>query len=111
MTEMASTPQEEQMLGPLLEALVFPETRAAFSDLRLDGAGSIWLRTGRHFPPFAPSNEWTVLSDEGVLLGTLSLPERFEVLEFGGDYVLGVWKDEMDVEFVRLYSLGGGAEN
>ena len=111
MTEMASSPQEEQMLGPLLEALVFPETRAAFSDLRLDGTGSIWLRTGRHFPPFAPSNEWTVLSDEGVLLGTLSLPERFEVLEFGSDYILGVWKDEMDVEFVRLYSLGGGAEN
>ncbi len=93
------------MLGPLLEALVFPETRAAFSDLRVDGTGSIWLKTGRHFPPVAPSNEWTVFSEVGVLLGSLSLPDRFEALEFGGDYVLGVWKDEMDVEFVRLYSL------
>jgi hypothetical protein len=111
MTEMASTPQEQQMLGPFLEALVFPETRPAYSDLRLGGTGSIWLRTGRHLPPFAPSNEWTVFSEEGVLLGTLSLPGRFEVLEFGGNYVLGVWKDDMDVEFVRLYSLENRAES
>ena len=33
-----------------------------------------------------------------MLLGTLSLPERFEVLEFGEDYVLGVWVDELGVE-------------
>lgn len=104
-TEMASTPQDEQMLGPVLGALVFPETRAAFSDLMVDPSGLVWLRTGRHFPPLAPSTEWTGFSREGMLLGTLSLPERFEVLEFGEDYVLGVWKDEMDVEFVRLYSL------
>lgn len=105
MTEMASTPQEAQMLGPVLGALVFPATRAAFSDLRVDPTGMVWLRTGRHFPPKAPSNEWTGFSREGVLLGTLSLPERLEVLEFGEDYVLGVWKDEMDVEYVRLYAL------
>lgn len=105
MREMASTPQEEQMLGPVREALVFPETRAAYSDLRLDQAGAIWLRTGRHFPPAAPSPEWTVFSKDGVLLGTLYLPDRFEVLEFGDGYVLGVWKDEMDVEYIRLYSL------
>lgn len=111
MTEMASTPQEEQMLGPVLEALVFPETRAAFNDLRLDRTGRIWLRTGRDFPPLAPSTDWTVLSKEGVLLGTLSLPKRFEVLEFGGDYLLGVWKNEMDVEFIRLYSLENRAES
>ncbi len=93
------------MLGPVLGALVFPATRAAFSDLRVDPTGMVWLRTGRHFPPKAPSNEWTGFSREGVLLGTLSLPERLEVLEFGEDYVLGVWKDEMDVEYVRLYAL------
>ena len=105
MTEMASTPQEAQMLGPVLGALVFPATRAAFSDLRVGPTGLVWLRTGRHFPPIAPSTEWTGFSREGMLLGSLSMPERFEVLEFGEDYVLGVWKDQMDVEYVRLYSL------
>ena len=111
MAEAASTPQEQQMLGLVLEALVFPDTRAAYSGLRLDQTGAVWLRSGRHYPPVAPSTEWTVFSEEGVLLGTLSLPERFEVFEFGDDHVLGVWKDEMDVEFVRIYSLEGRARN
>jgi hypothetical protein len=28
--------------------------------------------------------------------------------EIGEDYILGVWKDEMDVEYVRMYSLDRG---
>lgn len=111
MTGRSITPEDQQMLEMVLAALVFPETRAAYSELRMDRTGSVWLRTGRHFLTAAPSKEWTVFSEEGVLLGTLSLPERFEVLEFGEDYALGVWKDEMDVEFVRVYSLEGRAKN
>jgi len=105
MTDMAKTPMEQQMLGPVLDAQVFPEARAAYSDLRVDREGAVWLRTGRHFPPLAPSNEWTVISEEGVFLGTVTFPERFEVFELGTDYVLGLWKDELDVEFIRLYAL------
>ena len=71
----------------------------------LDERGALWLRTGRHFPPLAPSHEWTVFSQEGALLGTVTLPDRFEPFHFGTDEVLGVWKDEMDVEFVRVYAL------
>jgi len=105
MIDMAKTPMEQQMLGPVLDAQVFPEARAAYSDLRVDREGAVWLRTGRHFPPLAPSNEWTVISEEGVFLGTVTFPERFEVFELGTDYVLGLWKDELDVEFIRLYAL------
>lgn len=107
MREMASTPEEEQMLGVLLPRLIFPETRAAYSDLAVDPAGATWLRTGRHFPPFAPSGEWTVLADGGFLLGRVQFPERFEPMDIGVDYVLGVWKDEMEVEFVRIYEILG----
>jgi hypothetical protein len=27
------------------------------------------------------------------------------VQQIGGDFVLGVWRDELDVEYVRLYQL------
>ena len=111
MTEAAATPQEQQLLPMVLSALIFPETRAAYSDLRVDRSGSIWVRTGRHYLPYAPSREWTVFSDEGILLGALQLPDRFDVLEFGPDYVLGVWKDEMDVEYVRLHALVRGGSS
>ncbi len=107
MRELVSTPEEEQVLGAVLAGLSFPETKAAYSDLAVDPAGATWLRTGRHFPPFASSREWTVFADDGFLLGTVRFPERFEPMDFGIDYVLGVWKDEMDVEFVRIYEILG----
>jgi hypothetical protein len=107
MREMTSTPEEEQMLEALFDGLIFPETRAAYSDLVVDPSGATWMRTGRHLPPFAPSQEWTVYADRGFLLGTVQFPERFEPMDFGVDYVLGVWKDEMDVEFVRIYEILG----
>lgn len=105
---MASTPEEQQMLPMVLSGLIFPETRAAYSALEVDPTGAVWLMTGRHFPPGGPSPEWTVFSHQGVLLGTVVLPERFEPLDFGLDHVLGVWRDEMDVEFVRVYAIQRG---
>jgi hypothetical protein len=46
-----------------------------------------------------------VFSDEGVLLGTVAIPPDLSIMEIGQDYVLGVWRDPLDVEFVHLYSL------
>ena len=39
------------------------------------------------------------------MLGTITMPESFRPLEVGADYVLGVQKDESDVEQVALYPL------
>ncbi len=111
MRDLARTPQEKRMLGMVLGALVFPETRAAYGGLKVDARGAVWLRTGRDFPVQARSREWTVFSREGVLLGTVVMPEGFEPMDFGSDYVLGVWKDAQDVEFVRLYTLCAGARD
>jgi hypothetical protein len=106
--DMASTPEEQDMLPMVFSGLIFPETRAAYSAMKVDPTGAVWLMTGRHFPLGGPSPEWTVFSHEGVLLGSVGLPERFEPLDIGIDHVLGVWRDEMDVEFVRLYSIQRG---
>jgi len=35
----------------------------------------------------------------------VTLPERFNPMEIGADYSLGVGQDEMDVEYIRMYSL------
>jgi hypothetical protein len=105
LSRRAKTPQEQQMLGPLLESLIYPETKAAYSGLLVDPSGNVWLRTGRHFPPEGPSPEWTVFSVDGAWLGSLEMPEGFDPLEVGEDYLLGVWRDELDVESVRVYGL------
>jgi len=99
------TPEEREMFGTVVEGMEFPETKAAYGGMLVDPVGNVWLRTGRHFAPEAPSREWTIFSFQGMLLGTVQMPESFEAYEIGSDYVLGVWEDEMDVEFVRLYEL------
>ena len=45
---------------------------------------------------------------EGRLLGSVQMPERFRPTHIGADFVLGVARDEMDVERVRLYTLEKG---
>ncbi len=37
--------------------------------------------------------------------GTLGLPPRFQPLDIGPDYILGLWRDADDVEHVRMYQL------
>jgi hypothetical protein len=54
--------------------------------------------------------KWEVFDPAGAWLGTLSTPARFSVLEIGRDYVLGVRRDDLDVEHVQVLRLrrGGG---
>jgi hypothetical protein len=63
------------------------------------------LRTGRNLFYYAESRGWTVFSSEGVLLGAMTLPDRFKVLEIGVDEILGIWRDELDAEVIRVYRI------
>ncbi|HEX7051583.1 MAG TPA: hypothetical protein VF188_15355 [Longimicrobiales bacterium] len=80
-----------------------PETMPAFSALRLDAAGNLWVEEFRAF--METRSTWAVFAPDGVLLGRVRMPDRFRVLDIGTDYVLGVRTDAMDVEFVELYAL------
>ena len=48
---------------------------------------------------------WRVLSPSGALLAEVQTPPGLFPLEVGEDYVLGVSKDELDVETVSLHAL------
>ncbi len=50
-----------------------------------------------------------VFSPNGELLGTIDLPVRFRLLDIGDDFILGVYRDDSDVEYVQLYALARGA--
>ena len=68
------------------------------------GGGRVWVREN---PAAADDTtpRWTAFRSDGVMLGTVALPSRFRVLEFGRDHVLGVRRDELDVQRVELYAL------
>jgi hypothetical protein len=46
-----------------------------------------------------------VYGSDGRMRGALELPADFTVSEIGADYVLGIWRDELDVQHVRLYRI------
>jgi len=86
-----------------LEAMDFPPTRPAFGDILADDAGNLWAAEYARWPQFP--EKWTVLDPAGRWLGTVAMPDGFRPLHVGTDRVLGVWRDAMDVERVRLYAL------
>ena len=51
------------------------------------------------------SRAGTVFDAGGVLLGTLTAPDGLDILDVGDDYALGLWRDDLAVEYVRLYGL------
>ena len=80
-----------------------PETFPAYGGIALSVEGYLWVR--EYDLPGAEANDWSVFDAEGTLRGTLGLPPRFQPLDIGPDYVLGLWRDADDVEHVRMYEL------
>jgi hypothetical protein len=78
------------------------DTWPQLNSVDLDAEGNLWLE--REFgDPRAP---YDVFSPEGVWLGQVTLPPgRQRCFHFGKDFVLGVWRDQMEVPYVRMYSL------
>jgi hypothetical protein len=90
-----------------LEEMPYPATFPAFADLIADAAGNLWVLD---YPrPGNDERRWAVFAPDGPALGTVTTPPALRVLEIGEDYLLGVWQDELDVEYVRLYRLDRGA--
>ena len=56
----------------------------------------------------APTGLHDVFRPDGVYLGTVKLPHDLRIAEIGPDYVLGMARDDLDVEYVRMYGLDRG---
>lgn len=86
-----------------VEGTPFPPTRPAYRALHAAPTGHVWVQLAGE--PEQERERHLVFEPDGRLLGPLTLPERFRTLEVGADHVLGVWRDELDVEHVRLYMI------
>jgi hypothetical protein len=53
------------------------------------------------------ASKWDILDAEGRYLGVLDLPHRFQPVTFEGDLVYGIWRDEFDVQYVRVMRVVG----
>jgi hypothetical protein len=86
-----------------LDQVALPDALPVFERLLVDDAGNLWVQ--RMSWPGDAQPEWDVFDGEGRMLGTVRMPAGFRAMHIGADFVLGVWKNEDDVEFVRMYAL------
>jgi hypothetical protein len=110
----------EGSLDILLAEEKLPGTLPAFAQFLFDADQNLWVRSYDFADATVQydrvtrtsdravhesTRRWHVFASTGALLGNIELPPRFEVHQIGTDWILGVWRSEMDVEHLRLYTL------
>ena len=102
-------PRRQAALG--LRVFPMPETFPAFgwnvnaraAPVLVDDAGHLWVL--EYNRPGDEGYRWSVFDPVGGLLGEVTFPVVLEPMHIGNDFVLGKWRDGLDVEHVRLYEL------
>jgi hypothetical protein len=80
-----------------------PEFVAAVQGLLLDDEGVLWSK--RYRLPWDTAGVWDVFDADGRWLGGVALPDRLDVRQIGRDFVLGIHRDTLGVERVRMHRL------
>jgi hypothetical protein len=81
-----------------------PRTYPAYApDIHVDDDLNLWVRESAR--PGQQRSDWSVFSAGGEFLGTVLMPPGIDVLNIGADYVLGLQRDELGVEYVRKFRL------
>lgn len=87
----------------LYSQMTLPETKPAYGRLLVDAEDNLWVAD--YSESRDDEGTWNVFDPEGRFLGTVETPTGGRVQQIGSDFVLGIWRDELDVEYVRLYEL------
>lgn len=80
-----------------------PETQPYFDTFVVDSEGNLWVRAYSRDQTVRPM--WSVFDTDGKWLGDVATPRRLDVRAIGPDYVLGLWQDANDVEYVQKHPL------
>jgi len=105
--DQVGSPDQAPGIRAYLSALPLPDHFPPHGNLLADALDCLWVEDFQR--PGAETRAWNVFDPEGALRGRVTLPDRFAPTEIGGDYVLGVGWDEMNVEYVRAYALTRGS--
>jgi hypothetical protein len=101
---------------PQWETYATPTVLSVFWAVIVDELGFIWVRP---YDPIAhslaldgmpsnrggPGGRWLVLSPTGAQVGWIDVPDGFEPMWIGRDAIVGVYRDDLDVESVRVHRL------
>lgn len=84
--------------------IAVPPTMPAFSAMIADADGNLWVKEYR--VPWATGPAiWRIFAPNGEARAIAHLPDDLVVHEIGPEYILGMRRDELDVEYIQLYPL------
>ncbi len=94
---------EDEALHVLAQVTV-PLVRPHYSRLVLDRVGNLWVELGPTNGAAPELVDHLVFDRTGALLGVVALPP-IVVLEIGDDYVMGIYGDELGVEYLQVHEI------
>ena len=109
-----------QGIEQLKSGISFEDRFPAFTQALSGPSGTLWVQKIRalsemsaeekeSFNPLQNigSAEWDVFDSEGRYLGIVEMPFHYQPLGFEGDRILGVWRDDLDVQYVKILRVAG----
>jgi hypothetical protein len=100
----ATRPRQERINA----ALPFPEAMPAYASLLADDEGNLWVEEYRYPAAGDPADSearWNILDPLGRLVASLRTPRGFQPHLISRGHILGISRDDLDVEFVEVYEL------
>jgi hypothetical protein len=108
MVDEADDDDQSREFRRMFREAPIPEEHPAHGAIYADKLGFLWVEEYRL--PGEESRITTVFDPEGRVVETLVLPPGLRIEEIGEDYILGVYRDELGVEYLRSYDLTRGEE-
>lgn len=94
-----------ELFGRLAEDAPYPDRLPHYGGIVVDDGGRLWVHDTAESPD-APTR-FTVFGADGRLAGVAEFPSEFTPVEIRGGRALGIWRDALGVEHVRVYILNG----
>jgi len=94
----------QKRLEQMVREAPLPAQKPAYAGLLVGPRGTLWVQAYTA-PDLTRQVPYQVFDSTGQWLGALTLPARFSARQIGDTFVLGTWKDQDDVDHVRLYRL------
>jgi hypothetical protein len=118
LVEAAGAPPEAWQL--LQQTVHFADRFPAYAQFLTGPNGSLWVQhlvipsqlSDEELEDFNPqtglgSSKWDVFDGRGRYLGSLDMPERYQPVRFLGDRIYGIWRDDLDVQYVMQLRITG----
>jgi hypothetical protein len=103
--EFIPEPQRRDYLSALDNASR-PTLLPAYSRVVVSAKGNVWAQI--YSPDFLASGTWDVYGAGREWLGQVQTPAGFMVTSVTSDQLVGVWRDDLGVEHVRVYQIRPG---